>query len=198
MQQGSFVTSMSAMPNKPPHFFLALGKSLNSLNNQGETKMLTKDVVCGMQVNSGKNLIAYLGAPYSFCSMQCRERFEANPHLYIGLPGKQAPKQGGLSIIKQRRLRLVQPLSPDQVKILVDALQAMMGIQSVSVEGDSMVIEYDLLQAKAEQVEVRLGEVGVQLGEGLAERLRRAFVHYEEECEVGNLEVHPDRHSHRH
>lgn len=160
--------------------------------------MLTKDVVCGMQVNSGNNQIVYLGAPYSFCSMQCRERFEANPHLYIGLPGHKAPKQKGLSVIKQRRLRLIQPLSPDQARTLVDALQAMMGIQSVSVESDSVMIVYDLLQATAEQVEEKLADIGVQLGEGLAERLRRAFAHYEEECEVGNLEVHPDRHAHRH
>lgn len=29
-------------------------------------------------------------------------------------------------------------------------------------------------------------------------RLRRAFVHYEEECEVGNLEVHEKSGVHRH
>ncbi len=160
--------------------------------------MLTKDVVCGMQVESGKNQVVYLGLPYSFCSRQCQERFQANPHLYVGLPGKKAPKQAGLSVIKQRRLRLAQPLSPSQAGMLSDELRSMMGIQSVSAEGDSVVIEYDLLQATAEQVEEKLAEIGVQLGEGLGERLRRAFVHYEEECEVGNLEVRPDKHAHRH
>ena len=61
-----------------------------------------------------------------------------------------------------------------------------------------MVIVYDLLQATAEQLEVKLTEIGVQLGEGLADRLLRAFVHYEEECEIGNLEVksHSDIHKH--
>ncbi len=151
--------------------------------------MLTRDYVCGMQVNAGDNQIMYRGVAYSFCSRQCRERFQANPHLYIGVPGQKAPKQEGMSVIKQRRLRLAQPLSPGQAEILVDALRTMMGIQSVSAEGDSVVIAYDLLQATAEQVEEKLAEIGVQLGEGLAERLRRAFVHYEEECEVGNLEA---------
>ncbi len=160
--------------------------------------MLTKDVVCGMQVDSGKNQVVYLGVPYSFCSRQCQERFQANPHLYVGLPGKKAPKQEGLSVIRQRRLRLAHPLSSSQAKTLSEELQSMMGIQSVSVEGDSVVIVYDLLQATAEQVEEKLAEVGVQLGDGLAERLRRAFVHYEEECGIGNLEVHPDKHAHRH
>lgn len=158
--------------------------------------MLTKDVVCGMQVNKGDREIMYQGIPYSFCSQQCRERFLENPHLYIGVPGHKAPKQQGLSVIKQRRLRLAQPLTPSQTKTLSDAVQAMMGIRSVSIEGDKVMIEYDLLQATAEQIEEKLIKVGVQLGDGLAERLRRAFVHYEEECEVGNLEVRDCGHRH--
>lgn len=152
--------------------------------------MLTKDYVCGMQVNSGDNQLMYRGGAYSFCSKQCRERFQANPHLYVGIPGQKAPKQEGLSVIKKRCLRLAQPLSSGQAKALGDALQTMMGIQSVSADGDSVAITYDLLQATAGQVEEKLAEIGVQLGEGLAERLRRAFVHYEEECEIGSLEVH--------
>jgi hypothetical protein len=52
-----------------------------------------------------------------------------------------------------------------------------------------VTITYDLLQATADQLEAKMGEVGVKLGEGWAERLRRGFVHYMEECEVGNLEV---------
>ena len=160
--------------------------------------MLTKDVVCGMQVDAGNSQLMYLGVSYSFCSKQCQERFRANPHLYIGMPGHKAPKQEGLSVIKQRRLRLAQPLTPSQAKVLSDALQIMMGIQSVSVDGDSVVITYDLLQATAEQIEKKLAEIGVQLGEGVAERLRRAFVHYEKECEAGSLEVHKGAHAHRH
>ena len=31
----------------------------------------------------------------------------------------------------------------------------------------------------------------MRLGSGWAERLQRGFVHYSEECEVGNLEVTP-------
>lgn len=92
--------------------------------------MLTRDMVCGMQVNSGDYQVMYRGGAYSFCSKQCQGRFQANPHLYIGIPGQKAPKQEGLTVIKQRRLRLAQPLSSSQAKILVDALQAMMGIQA--------------------------------------------------------------------
>lgn len=160
--------------------------------------MLTKDVVCGMEVESDKNQLVYLGVSYAFCSKQCQERFLANPHLYVGLPGQKAPKQEGVSVIKQRRLRSAQQLSPSQAKTVSDALRAMMGIQRVSVEGDSIVIAYDMLQATAEQIEERLAEIGVQLGEGWAERLRRAFVHYEEEIGAESMEVHQNRFVHRH
>ena len=160
--------------------------------------MLIKDYVCGMEVDFDDNQITYQGSSYAFCSKQCQDRFQANPHLYVGIPGQKSPKQEGLSVIKQRRMRLVQPLSSSEATALIDALRSMMGIQSVSVEGDSVTITYDLLQATAEQIEEKLAEVGMQLGEGLAERLRRAFVHYEEECEVGNLEVRKDMYAHQH
>jgi hypothetical protein len=94
--------------------------------------------------------------------------------------------------------RYARAESPETGGALGDALLAMMGIRSISIDGDSIVIAYDLLQATAEQVEERLAEIGVRLGEGWTERLRRAFVHYEEECEVGNLEVHQGKHVHRH
>lgn len=159
---------------------------------------LTKDVVCGMQVNSGDNQVEYLGVLYSFCSEQCKERFQANPHLYVGLPGQKAPKQHGVSLIKRRRLRLAKPLATDESMSVRDTLQSMMGVQGVLAEGDCVVITYDMLQATAEQIEEKLAEIGIQLGKGWAERLRRAFVHYEEETEAGNLEVRDCKHHHGH
>jgi hypothetical protein len=54
-----------------------------------------------------------------------------------------------------------------------------------------MTVTYDLLQATAEQIEAVLAEAGARLGNGWAERLRRGFVHYTEECEIGQLQVGP-------
>ena len=72
----------------------------------------------------------------------------------------------------------------------------MMGVKAIESHDDNTVtITYDLLQATADQIEAKMGEVGVGLGEGWAEQLRRSFVHYLEECEVGSLEVH-SRHGH--
>lgn len=147
------------------------------------------DPVCGMEVKPHQNETIYLDMHYAFCSQQCRDRFLANPHLYIGQPGRKAPKQQGLEVIKKRTLRLASPLPPRGAEMLCEALQAMMGIKRVTVDELRVEITYDLLQATAEQIEARMAEIGVQLGAGWAERLRRAFAHYEEECEIGNLEV---------
>lgn len=161
-------------------------------------KTLVKDPVCGMQVEPHMHATEYLQSRYAFCSTQCRDRFLANPRLFIGFPGQKAPKQEGLEVLKQRRLHVARFLSPSQADSLIGALQAMMGIKSVAVNGDKIAITYDLLQVTAEQIETKMAEIGVQLGEGWTEQLCRAFVHYEEELEVGNLEVHKEKHFHQH
>ena len=140
-------------------------------------------------VDGQKIAVEYLGIRYAFCSEQCKERFISNPHLYVGRPGHKAPKQEGLEIIKRRRLHLASHLTAEQVGVLTQALEAMMGIKKISVDGDRVEITYDLLQATAKQIEARLVEIGAQLGESWADRLRLAFVHYEEECEMGNVEA---------
>jgi YHS domain-containing protein len=152
-----------------------------------------QDPVCGMIVDSLQYAVDYLGIRYTFCSEQCLERFTTNPHLYVGRPGHPAPKQEGKEVVKRRWLRLAQPLVPEEAGTLVTALHEMMGIKAVAAEGVSVEITYDLLQATAGQIEARLTEIGVRLGDGWAERLRRAFIHYEEECEVENLEVQEKR-----
>jgi YHS domain-containing protein len=159
---------------------------------------LVKDPVCGMQVEAHMHGIEYQQSRYAFCSDQCRDRFLANPHLYIGFPGQKAPKQEGLEVLKKRRLHVARSLSPSQSDSLIGALQAMMGIKFVAVDGDKIEITYDLLQVTAEQIETKIAEIGLQLGEGWTEQLHRAFVHYEEELEVGNLEVYKKRRFHQH
>ncbi|MEQ1718911.1 MAG: YHS domain-containing protein [Hyphomicrobium sp.] len=150
-----------------------------------------KDPVCGMEVAPAQFETIYEGLHYAFCSEQCRQRFAANPHLYIGVPGEKAPKQKGVELFKRRRFQLDTPLPQQDAVTLTEELSAMMGVKAIEIQDDNTVtITYDLLQATADQLEAKMVEVGVKLGEGWAERLRRGFVHYMEECEVGNLEVH--------
>lgn len=149
------------------------------------------DPVCGMQVDAEALQITYEGIKFAFCSEQCRQRFLANPHLYIGVPGEKAPKQKGAEVIKCRRFRLDRPLSGPDATLLKEGLEVMMGIKEVQVIEDTVAITYDLLQATAEQIESRIGEIGLHLGADWTERLQRGFIHYFEECEVENLEVTP-------
>jgi hypothetical protein len=126
---------------------------------------------------------------YAFCSEQCRDRFLANPHLYIGFSGHNAPAQEGVKVVKCRKLRLACPLDKAQVQQIHDTLTSMMGVQDVHIDGDKLEIRYDLIQVTVEQIESKLVSVGAALGQGWADRLKRAFIHFEEESEVGTLEV---------
>ena len=155
-----------------------------------------KDPVCGMWVSRDSLALEYLRIHYAFCSQQCQDRFRSNPHLYIGVPGKQAPAQQGVEVIKRRRFQLEQPLTDTQAAGLVEALGGLMGIRDTQVSGNAISITYDLLQVTADQIEARMGEIGMNMGAGWAERLQRGFIHYLEECELGNLEVtpHPGQH----
>lgn len=150
-----------------------------------------RDPVCGMDVEPHRNELEFEGIRYAFCSSQCRERFVADPHLYIGAPGHKAPKQEGRVVMKRRRFRTEIALSAQEADLLRRELCAMMGVTAVDVEGNDVSITYDLLQATAEQIEARMVETGLRMGESWPERLRRAFVHYLEESEVDNLAARP-------
>lgn len=150
-----------------------------------------KDPVCQMLVAPDQYAINYQGMDFAFCSQQCQDRFLANPHLYIGVPGEPAPKQEGQEVVKRRRLRLETPLSDADAQQITEQLLAMMGVYSVAIDADELTITYDLLQGTAEQIEATLQQAGARLGGGWGERLRRAFVHYLEETEVASREVQP-------
>jgi len=155
-----------------------------------------KDPVCHMWVAPEQFAINYQGMDFAFCSSQCQERFLANPHLYIGVPGEKAPKQSGKKVIKRRRMRLETPLSDTDAQQVSEQLLVMMGVYAVDIAEDELTITYDLLQATAGQIEATLQQAGARLGGGWGEQLRRAFVHYLEETEVESREVQPGPHGH--
>lgn len=155
-----------------------------------------KDPVCGMVVDEPKVEITYAGAHYAFCSNQCRERFEANPHLYIGYPGHKAPKQKGVKIVKRRRFKLEQTLSLSDAEVLAKELYDMMGISKIDIDGMDIDVTYDLMEATAEQIEDRMVDIGLKLGGEWSQRLRRGFIHLFEETEVSSMEELPQKHRH--
>lgn len=158
--------------------------------------MNAKDPVCHMQVPITSNACEYEGIRYAFCSEQCRERFQANPRLYIGLPGHKAPAQQGSEVIKKRSLMLSEPMDAVQSGQVKHALLSMMGIQAVRIEENKIEIQYDLMQVTTEQIADKLSLIGADLGGDWIDRLKLAFINFQEECEVGNLEVHREKSCH--
>lgn len=152
--------------------------------------------VCHMMVNQDNFLLEFQQRVYVFCSQQCRDRFASSPHLYVGMPGQPAPKQQGDEIIKKRIVKLNEPLTENQSAVIVTELRNMMGIKDIHIESDHIHIAYDLLEATAEQIEVAIEKAGEKLGNGMAEKLKRAFIHYLEDSELDNLEQ--TDHKHRH
>ena len=148
-----------------------------------------KDVVCSMEVDSNSFAYDYMGTRYAFCSAQCRERFLTHPHLYVGHPGDPAPKQQGRVVLTQRVFKLDAALGPAQAHTLINHVHALMGVESVDVRGAKVVVGYDLLQVTAEQIEAAFEAAKAHLADGWAARLRRGFVHYSEECEIGHLQA---------
>lgn len=157
---------------------------------------LVKDPVCHMDVAADSFHVEYLGVPYAFCSMQCKERFVENPHLYIGVPGRKAPAQLGTVVIKRRRFVLAAPLNAMQADLVKQALFEMMGMQAVNIDGDQIEIQYDLMQVAAEQIADQLVLIGAKLGESWVDRLKLGFINYLEECEIGSMEVKPPKSCH--
>ena len=154
---------------------------------------LSQCPVCHMMVDESSLVMEYKKHIYAFCSQQCRERFEANPNLYVGYP---APKKHGHEIIKKRKLKLSMSLTDDQRFVIESELVSMMGIKAISFELGYLSISYDLLQATAEQIESAIEHTGNSLGYGLGEKLKQDFIHYIEESELDNLEQ--TGHGHQH
>ena len=155
---------------------------------------IVKDPVCHMEVASESFATEYAGGHYAFCSAQCKERFLASPHLYIGFPGRKAPAQEGKEVIKRHRFLLSAPLDAIQAEQVKQALLEMMGMHEVYIEGDKIEIQYDLMQVTAEQIVDKLALIGANLGGGWVDRLKLAFINNLEDIELSSLEVDNKKH----
>ena len=138
--------------------------------------------VCGMRVTSDDNALEYGHMHFWLCSEPCRLRFQDRPERYASgarLGRREPPREH----VKRRRLRLGQTLRPDQGELVRELLEGMMGVRMVAFRGDRLEITYDGATTGEDQIERELDEAGDRLGAGWADRLRRAFIHYEEEAE---------------
>jgi YHS domain-containing protein len=144
--------------------------------------------VCRMEVSKTAYKYEFLKKEHVFCSKQCMQRFIDNPHLYVGHPAKPSAKQRDLELIKIRTLNLSEALSDSLSVLISNELIKMMGVKDVRVENNNIYITYDLLQATEKQIECMIAASGGVLGKSLAEKIKRAFVHYLEESELDNVE----------
>ncbi len=151
-------------------------------------KNKVEDPVCKMNVDSGTLAFNYRGIEYSFCSQQCHERFSSNPQLYIGLPGRPAPKQHDMHVIKRRVLKLNEIIPEDVAVELETALKKMMGIKEVTIDKKIIHLTYDLLEVTSEQIEMTIKATGKKLAADWGEKFKRAFTHYFEETELDTME----------
>jgi len=140
--------------------------------------------VCGMNATDSSVYAVHLGITYYFCMEQCRENFLARPTLYMG---KKPPSHEDRAVIKRRRFKLDQPLAGMKREDLLTALNQLMSVRNVSIEGDRLSIDYNLLEINAGQIEAVLVIVGASMGSGWADRLKRGWVNYTEENELDNL-----------
>ncbi len=140
--------------------------------------------VCGMNAADLNILADHLGITYHFCTVQCRENFLARPALYIG---KEPPMREGRAIIKRRKFKLDRPIAGMRREDLLTALNQLMSVRNVSIEGDELSIDYNLLEINAGQIEAVLAQAGAEMGAGWAERLKRGWVNFTEENELDNL-----------
>jgi len=142
--------------------------------------------VCSMDATGSDITTEHIGIVYHFCSEQCLENFTARPSLYVG---KGAQKSEGKILIKRRTFTLDRPLTDADAESLKAVLQRMMGVRDVDISGAKVSVMYDLLEATAAQVGREIEQAGADLGQGWAERLKRSWVQYTEETELGNLAV---------
>jgi len=140
--------------------------------------------VCNMDASDSDICANHLGVEYRFCMAQCRENFLARPKLYIG---KQSPIKAGRQVIKRRTFALDCPVVGLQREALLMELNKLMSVRNITIEGDRLSIDYNLLEITAEQIEATLMRAGALMGTGWAERLKRGWIHYTEETELDNL-----------
>ncbi len=166
--------------------------------SEGQSGEQVRDPVCGMLVDPDARQVEYRHMRFAFCSDQCRERFLANPGLYVGAPGVRAPKQEQQVVMKTRRIPLESPLPPHVKASLEEALLAMMGVEGVRIDERVLEVRYDLLQATARQIEETVLRVGAELDDRWRERIQRGFIHFIEEEQLASMEVPPPGGGHGH
>lgn len=144
--------------------------------------------VCHMTNVNHSLLLNFQGVDHYFCSPQCLERFQSHPHLFVGDPQHGlSPKQKNQKVLKKRRIRLRETISDKLKADLKTSLQSLMGIEALDITDQELYVTYDLLQVSLEDIEQTVERAAGRLEKAVVERVKRALIHYSEECELDNF-----------
>lgn len=134
-----------------------------------------RDPVFLMWVDPNERAVDHQGLQYAFCSEQRRERFLANPGLYVStVRNRAAAKRQGEPL--QRHRRWIPRDLPDsaQAEALHLALDAMTGVNGVRAAGTHVAVDYDLRQVTGTKIETRIAGQGPSVRTSPWTRRRRA------------------------
>jgi len=97
-----------------------------------------------------------------------------------------------MAVIKTRKIkfsRLTNGWSENIKKVLSE----MNGVQQFQFDGTSniLLISYDLELVMLKKIEETLYDLGIKVGNGLVQRMKRAWHYFTEQNELDNLHVHP-------
>ena len=152
------------------------------------TKKHKKCPVCEMIVFNDVISHSFRGIEFWFCSEQCQIRFKRYSSVFVGDPQHGlSEKQKGTRVIKMHKIVLVS--APDRKRLdeIVIALRQLMGVDFVEIENDEVFVIYDLLQVSLEDIEKAILMSYGPIKDTITEKIRRGIIHYNEECELGNL-----------
>jgi len=124
----------------------------------------------------------YHGIYYHFCSEQCRDNFILHPQLYVAKKPQNIPQ-----CIKKRKLVLSNSTSEEQISIVTEAIEQLMGFESIRVESNNLFISYDLVQLSMNQIEQLLSDLEIELDQYWLNNMKRRWILNSEKNELDNL-----------
>ncbi len=150
--------------------------------------MNVKDPVCGMEIDPQAAFASreHMGQAFYFCSQNCVEQFDANPHKYTLTPTPLPAGEGhsGEGLAGSATTGVNPALEYSQIELPViglgknggrkaveSALRAVPGVRSananvglVSVEYDPKLVTFDRLSAAVRSASYRLGGAQTRIG----------------------------------
>src|SRR5512139_2437418 len=108
--------------------------------------MIGKDPVCGMDIDPQSAIATcqHMGQTFYFCSQNCVDQFDADPHRYA-LAGSITTGYNPAVPVARLELPIIGLKKTNRAQALEDALQAIPGVHAarINVGASAVQIDYD-------------------------------------------------------